>query len=108
VETPEPYGETLTDSDLPGVVKAIRKREPLAIEELSRAVNGKAFASSEYGVKSLIAIPLMVRGEKPWGAIEFYRTTRKDAFDELEVDFAAKLSASVSLALDNAEMVSTD
>jgi two-component system CheB/CheR fusion protein len=106
--TPEPYGETLTDSDLPGVVKAIRKREPLAIEELSRAVNGKAFASSEYGVKSLIAIPLMVRGEKPWGAIEFYRTTRKDAFDELEVDFAAKLSASVSLALDNAEMVSTD
>jgi serine phosphatase RsbU (regulator of sigma subunit)/anti-sigma regulatory factor (Ser/Thr protein kinase) len=52
--------------------------------------------------RSLVAVPLRVRGDT-FGVLVFL-DSRIDAFDEPAIDFADKLSASVSLALENARL----
>lgn len=55
------------------------------------------------GIRSVLVAPLiMKRGVV--GAINFYGMSRQIIFEEEQIDFARKLSASVSLAIDNAQL----
>ncbi len=57
----------------------------------------------EMGIRSLLVSPLITT-KRIAGAIAFYGLSRRIEFEEERIDFARKLSASVSLALENAEL----
>lgn len=56
-----------------------------------------------FNFKSFMSVPLALKGEVI-GVIDFYYTSRPTTFTEKQIDFASKLSASVSLAIGNARL----
>jgi PAS domain S-box-containing protein len=57
--------------------------------------------TKETGIKPVLAIPLIVKGELI-GILELSRPSSNIAFTEAQIDFADKLASSVSVALENA------
>lgn len=57
----------------------------------------------KYGIRSLLATPLMIKGEVI-GTLVFSYHSAPVTFTESEADFANKLAVSVSLALENARL----
>ena len=55
------------------------------------------------GIRSMMIVPFIVRGEV-LGAMSFHYTSAAYTFTELHIDFGRKLSASLSLALENARL----
>ena len=55
----------------------------------------------ERGIRSFIASPMITRG-RVVGAIDFYRTGTAEAFSTAQIDFANKLSTSISMARESA------
>ncbi len=56
---------------------------------------------ARYGVRAVLALPLMIRDEVI-GVLSFNYRAPRVAFGDAEMDFARKLAAAVSLALENA------
>lgn len=58
-----------------------------------------------FGVGSLLSAPI-TKGDKVVGTIDFYyHSMKREAFSDMELDFARKLGISVSLALANADIL---
>ncbi|MFE9171260.1 SpoIIE family protein phosphatase [Streptomyces kebangsaanensis] len=55
----------------------------------------------EYGIRSLIAVPMRARGVV-LGLVDFWRTDQRDPFDEEDLSFAGELVARAAVCVDNA------
>lgn len=82
---------------------AASARDVVAITDAAEDPRLDQEAIARYGIRSILAIPLIVR-DQVTGAIVFRFKSRQMVFREVEIDFARKLSACVSLALENARL----
>jgi len=85
------------------VALAISTKKPVAIGDAFRDERVDRELMSRQGIQSLLTIPLLVKNEVI-GVLDFHYHTMRVDFTELEMDFADKLAASVSLALENARL----
>lgn len=81
-----------------------KTKEVLFIKDTStdERVN-REFIQKVVGIQSAAVLPLLVKGEVA-GALSFSYRSTKGTFDEAQIDFANKLAASISLALENARL----
>ncbi len=93
-------GRRLTDAEAPNATRACVGMEPFAIADLRSDPAVNVGFVRDHALRSVLAIPLMAQGAVT-GCLLFYGKTPR-TFDEAETDFAGKLGAMVSLALENA------
>ncbi|MCX9009915.1 MAG: ATP-binding protein [Candidatus Methanoperedens sp.] len=91
-------GEQAVISDLVAATK-----KPLIIKDILSEERFRRWMLQEYGVRSVLGIPLLMR-EEVVGVLYFIYFSVKSAFSRSEIDFAEKLSASVSLSMQNARL----
>lgn len=82
---------------------AARTKEPVFVVNASQDDRVHPIMTAYFGLESLLALPLMVKA-KPIGALSFHYWTPRDEMAPVEVDFARKLAAAVSLAVENARL----
>ena len=83
-----------------------QNKRPLVIKNICRDEKFSHWVMKKYGICSVLAAPLIVRGEVI-GVLYFDYFSIKPAFSKIEIDFAEKLSSSISLALENARLYSS-
>jgi GAF domain-containing protein len=99
-------GTRLTARQSKHLDEAVRRRDVLAITDIEDSALIDRGLMRENDVRSVLAVPLMVRGA-PVAALSFhFRSPR--TFGETEMNFARKLGASVALAVENAELYQTE
>ena len=95
-------GVRLTDAEAPNAVRVEQSGEPLAIADMRADVSGGVGFVRRYGLRSVLAIPLLARDETIGCLLLYGKDTR--AFDASELEFGRTLGATVSLALENARL----
>jgi signal transduction histidine kinase len=95
-------GRRLSDEEAPNAAELARTREPLAVADMAGDPGRDRGFVKEYGERAVLGAPLVVRDEVA-GALLFYEHEPRE-FADVEIDFARRLAASVSLALDNATL----
>lgn len=99
----ELLGSTFSEEDMPFVTQAARTQEPVIINDVLGGQIVPSWTLIAAGVRSLLVLPLITKGESIGGLAFVYRS-QPSAFSEAEVDFARKLGTSISLALENARL----
>lgn len=99
----EVIGIMLTDSEAKHAVLAARIKKPVVINDTYSDERVNPELMKRFGIRSLLAVPLLVRNDVI-GALCFCNHSAPVAFNEAQIDFANKLAASVSLALENARL----
>ncbi|WP_258382559.1 SpoIIE family protein phosphatase/ATP-binding protein [Streptomyces sp. NTH33] len=102
-----PVGEPITW--LPGTPMAVALEKGHAVLEadLGAAPGWQAQSPErarkvlEYGIRSLIAVPMRARGVV-LGLVDFWRTDQRGPFDEEDLSFAEELVARAAVCVDNA------
>ena len=82
---------------------ALRTKQPVAIDDALNDSRVERDLMVEYGIKSVLVIPLLLR-EEPVGVLYFNYHSRSTHFSPAQIDFASKLAASLALALENARL----
>jgi len=100
----EVVGRRLDDADQPHALLALKTMSPVVINDAFHDERVNTEHMKEFGVRSVIVIPLSAGGQ-PLGVVFFNHHTAAIPFTEAQVDFAHKLASAVSLALDNANQV---
>ena len=93
-------GRRLSEADAPNAARAFVSMEPFAIADMRVDPAVNVGFVRDHALRSVLTVPLMARGAVI-GCLHFYGK-RARAFNEAETDFAGKLGATVSLALENA------
>jgi serine phosphatase RsbU (regulator of sigma subunit) len=99
------HGVTL--EDLPVTALAVQARATVLSND---AQNDPRLVSADMrrlGLRSFLAVPLLAHGEV-LGVLSFAYISAPSAFNEAEIDFARRLAASVSLAMENARLYSAE
>jgi len=91
-----------SDDEVPQVAEARRTRSPVVITDPADPRLPSAFRE-RFNVASELVMPLRIRDEVI-GVLVVNREPGRVAFGEAELDFAGKLAASVSFALENARL----
>ena len=99
----ETVGRTFTGEDVPFADMALRTKKPVVINDAFNDPRARREIQQEYGVRSVMTIPLIVR-ESGFGVLFFNYHSRVADFTDEQIDFSNKLSLSVSLALENANL----
>lgn len=99
----EIVGAVLTDEQVPYSVEAASSRKAITADDTLADARASTWIMRDYDVRSTLAVPLIVRDEAT-GSLLFYYLERPVRFTDAQVDFANKLAASVSLALENARL----
>jgi PAS domain S-box-containing protein len=95
-------GLRLSAAESPIATRVGARGEPLAISDAQAdGVVGSRFLRT-HALRSLLAVPLVARGAVI-GCLTFYGATVR-VFSDSEIDFARKLGATVSMALENARL----
>jgi diguanylate cyclase (GGDEF)-like protein/PAS domain S-box-containing protein len=94
---------TLTRNELRGLHHAAEAGDAVAFNDAFNDERLNRRFVREMGIRSLIVAPITIRN-KIEGAITYYGLSRRIEFGEEHLDFARKLGASVSLALENARL----
>jgi GAF domain-containing protein len=100
-------GTRLSKEQAPNATSALLQAAPLAIADLQADTGRNVGFVKQYGLKSVLAVPLNVKGQ-PIGCALFYSAGSIKHFTDAEVDFGRKLGSSVSLALENARLYGTE
>lgn len=103
----ELIGSKLTDEDVPHAVLAMRTDTPATISDAYNDERVNREAMKRNGIRSTLAIPLRVR-EDFIGVLLFNYFSHAVTFNDVQLDFAKKLSTAMSLALENARLYSTE
>ena len=108
-ESTEAYGlqgdvrsRVFGDEQLPEAIEAIRSGRPFVVENVD-GLSPKAGLAVELGLQSALVAPLSVPG-RLLGVVAYGYLSGPGEFDALVIDFAAKIAASLSLALNNARL----
>ncbi len=104
--TSEVIGRKLTGKQVPIIVLAASKKEAIVSNDILSDKRINHGTIELYNVRSLLTVPLLMKDEVI-GAITFNYHSAPLVFSEAQIDFAGKLARSVSLALENARLYST-
>lgn len=99
----ELIGQRFPDDQVPLGVMTSECRDVVAVEDVMKLQVTGLSLIRRIGARSAISVPLIVRGEII-GAMVLSTRTGRTAFSDARIDFARKLSASVSLAMGNARL----
>jgi PAS domain S-box-containing protein len=100
---PDVLGSSFTDSDIPLGVRAVRTATSVATEDTHRDRSIGAHIVREFGIRSVLSMPIILH-DGPVGVLFFNYHDRPVSLGRYQIDFANKLSASLSLALENARL----
>lgn len=103
---PELIGRRFTDEQAPFATNAADTRKPVVSTDVYCDERVYCELMVEYEIKSLLAVPLIVKDEV-LGTMLFTYHSAPTSFAGAEVDFASTLAASASLALENAQSFET-
>ncbi|WP_262391605.1 SpoIIE family protein phosphatase [Nocardiopsis sp. CNR-923] len=87
--------------------RGVGSEKPVLVPDLADAPAwraqdpGRAARVVEYGIHSLIAVPLRARGTV-LGTVTFLRSEKPDPFDDDDLSLAAELAARAAICIDNA------
>jgi PAS domain S-box-containing protein len=99
---PEKFiGASLADEEVLHLTLALKTRRPVAIDDAFTDARVKREVMEAYGLRSVLVVPLTLK-EDVIGMLSFNYHSGPVAFTESQIDFANKLAASVSLAMQNA------
>ncbi|HZD59769.1 MAG TPA: PAS domain S-box protein, partial [Anaerolineae bacterium] len=90
---PELIGTRFKENELTSLALAAQKREPVIINDVYSGHGLNQQVAHLYSVRSLLSIPLIVKGEVV-GTLNFYNRSAVMPFNEDQKDFASKLSTS--------------
>jgi len=96
-------GTKFDDEGAKGACLAARERKPVVGNDALNDPRLNPKTMRKYNIKSILIAPLIVKNEVV-GALYFSNHSAAIPFDEEQVDFACKLSASISLAIKNARL----
>ena len=99
-------GMRFSDKELRTSAKAVKTREVLVVHDAYDDPSLDSKTINKYKIRSMMVAPLFVRDEVIGTLYFIYHTDTID-FKPAEIDFAKKLSASVSLAIQNARLYQT-
>lgn len=102
----EIVGEFVPDEKDIHSVLALQTGEILAIDDTSSDGRVRRELMEEYGVRSVLVVPLLVRGEA-LACLYFNYNSHPHSFSQPEIDFVSKLGSSLSLALQNARLMAS-
>jgi serine phosphatase RsbU (regulator of sigma subunit) len=100
-------GTRLSREQAPNATSALLQAAPLAIADLQADPERNVGFVKQYGLKSVLAVPLNAKSQTI-GCALFYAAGSIKHFTDSEVDFGRKLGSSVSLALENARLYGTE
>lgn len=103
----EVIGIGFTDEEAPHARLAAKTRRPVIINNAFDDPRVNPEVQKRFNVRSVIVVPLVVR-EEVVGAIFFNYHSTFHVFTGVQIDFANKLSAGISLALENARLYATE
>ncbi|HEY3374804.1 MAG TPA: SpoIIE family protein phosphatase [Candidatus Aquicultor sp.] len=93
-------GKRFSEKSAPHIAVAVKIKKIVTISDAYHDERVNPDIARTYRIRSMIVVPLIVRGE-PIGALIFNYHSAQLAFSEHQIDFTTKLSASISLALEN-------
>lgn len=96
-------GSKLSDEEIPRIMQATNSRTPQVISDTYENLGSFGNLIEKYHIRSSILVPLVLKDETT-GVIFLNYNSAVHNFTEQEVDFANKLGAAVSLALENARL----
>lgn len=100
-------GTRFTDSESRHSVMAAETKRPFVSTDAANDKRLNLEIVKRFSLRSILVIPLIVK-EEVIGVLFFSYHKEPVAFSDSEIDFATKLAASVSLALENAQVYSTE
>jgi len=98
----EDVGVALSGLDTPSATRAMSSKEPLAIADLRPDPKTNVGFVRAHRLRSVLAVPLIVKESVIGRLLVYGRQVHR--FNEAEVDFGRKLSATLSLAIENARL----
>ncbi|MHB8842168.1 MAG: SpoIIE family protein phosphatase, partial [Candidatus Aquicultor sp.] len=104
---PEVTGTRLTDDEARHAAVAASTGKPVAVDDTATDVRVNRKVMEKYGIRSILAVPLIVRNDVI-GALCFCYRSISVTFTEAQIDFANKLATSVSLSLENARLYAAE
>jgi GAF domain-containing protein len=105
--SPDVVGTRLSKRLAPNATQAARQRVAYAIDDLSHDKRRNVGFVKRYGLKSVLAVPLIGKGNVI-GCALFYTGREVKHFTEAEIDFGRKLGSAASTALSNARSYGTE
>ena len=96
-------GLRFTSKQAPYLALMSETTEPTAINDTSEDARICAEVRDDYGMRSIIGIPLTM-GNELLGVLSLVSTSRPVSFSNIDIDFAHKLGLAVSLALTNSRL----
>jgi diguanylate cyclase (GGDEF)-like protein/PAS domain S-box-containing protein len=96
-------GRKLTRNEMRAIHHAALAKDTLAFNDAFNDQRLNTRFVREVGIRSLLVAPLFIKGDAA-GALAFYGFSRQIIFAEEQIDFARKLAASLSFALENAQL----
>jgi len=103
----ETIGIEFTDEEALHLAIASETKSPVVINNPQKDERINRDLVESYNIRSIMVVPL-IAGENVIGAMCFSYHTESIPFTDVEIDFASKLAASVSLALENARLYETE
>lgn len=100
-------GRQLTDAEIGPIMQRPLPPEPFAINDAFDDDRVRRTLMEDLRVRSTLIVPLSGKGGS-LGFLAFSHHSEQVPFDEIEIDFARKLSASLSLVLENARLYATE
>jgi PAS domain S-box-containing protein len=102
--TQDIIGNRFTDDEAPFVMLAEKTRRPVVINDVDTDGRVDRNVMHRYNIKSVIVVPLIVR-DRVIGGLFANHNTRAVRFTEEQIDFAVKVGASISIALESARLL---
>lgn len=103
----ETVGMHLSKEDAPNATLAAERGMPIAVDFVSGHKGIYAGYAKRHTLKSVLAVPLMVRAEVI-GCALFYISSAVRHFTDAEIDFGNKLGSAVSLSYENARLYESE
>jgi len=100
-------GLRLTEGEAPVAARVADARTPIAIPDLLLEAGVYTGFPARYGLRAVLAMPLVIRGEVI-GCLFAWMKDSPRTFNKHEVEFAARMAASVALALENARLLESE
>lgn len=96
-------GHALTDTTVPVSIRDSDDREPIAVDDAARDSRTNAQVIEQFGISSTIAVPIWFR-EESVGVLYVNYHNQPHIFSEDELDFARKLSTTLTLFIENSRL----
>ncbi|MCL6471867.1 MAG: MEDS domain-containing protein [Firmicutes bacterium] len=103
----EPANKSFLGKEACAIMLTKKTKEPVVISDTSSGKWANFRFTGLSSVRSALLVPLVVKDE-PIGIISFVYTSAPVAFTDDKIDFARKLAASVSFALDSAKLYAAE